>query len=222
LSLELFGWGTGSLVLLAFFFVTGGVRRVDIPMLLVLLGIPGLYSLYWFSGGPDFGARYWYLVIVPCVVFTVRGAQRLADRLAANVSQPDAARRGVGLSVLALCTIALLTFFPWRAVDKYYHYLGMRPDIRVLAEEHEFGRSLVLIRGERFPDYQSAASYNDLDLESDAPVYAWDRDDQTRRDVVNAFNDRPIWIVEGPTVTGAGFVVVDGPLRPEDVLSDGY
>jgi hypothetical protein len=217
-NLELFGWGAGSLLFLGFFFVSGGVRRFDLPVLAVLVSIPALYSLYWFSGGPDFGARYWYLIIVPCVVLSVRGVQRLADRLASGVSQPTVARRGVALSVLSFSVIALLTFFPWRAVDKYYHYLGMRPDIRVLAEEHDFGRSLVLVQGDQVPDYESAAAFNPLDLQSDVPIYAWDRDENTRREVLAAYSDRPVWIVAGPTITGAGYSIVDGPILPEEVV----
>jgi hypothetical protein len=112
---------------------------------------------------------------------------------------------------------ALATFFPWRAVDKYLHYRNMRPDVRRLAESHDFGRSLVLVRGRRHPDYASAAIYNPLDFRADAPIYAWDRNADVRRRVLEAYSDRPVWVIDGPTQTGSGFRIVRGPV-PAHVL----
>jgi hypothetical protein len=103
-------------------------------------------------------------------------------------------------------------------VNKYFRYRGMRPDIRTLAREHGFGRSLVIVSGRDVPDYASAATYNPLDLGADAPVYAWHRDAATDAALVTAFSDRLIWLVDGPTVTGHGFVVRAGPLPGGDVL----
>jgi hypothetical protein len=89
----------------------------------------------------------------------------------------------------------------------------MRPDVRVLAQDYHFGRSLVLVRGEQFPDYASAAVYNPLNLQANAPVYAWDRDRAVHDQVLQVYADRPVWIVEGPTITHAGFRVAAGPLK---------
>jgi hypothetical protein len=109
--------------------------------------------------------------------------------------------------------ITLTTFVPWRAADKYWHFRGMRPDAPRLAAEHRFGRSLVLVRGNRAPDYSSAAVYNPLDPRAaDGPVYAWDRDEATRLAAVQAFPDRPVWLLNGPTVTGRGYEIAEGPL----------
>ena len=47
-------------------------------MLAVIAVIVGLHCFYWFSGGPDFGARYWYLVLIPCIVLAVRGLDVLS------------------------------------------------------------------------------------------------------------------------------------------------
>jgi hypothetical protein len=88
----------------------------------------------------------------------------------------------------------------------------MRPDVQVLAGTEGFGRGLVLVRGRRFPDYASAAAYNPPDPGADAPLYAWDRDPAARRAVVEAFPDRPVWVVEGPSLTGGGYRVIGGPL----------
>jgi hypothetical protein len=110
-------------------------------------------------------------------------------------------------------------YIPWRAIDKYHHFWGMRPDIRTLQTDHAFGRSLVLVRGDSHPDYTSAAIYNPLDLDASAPIYAWDRDPSVRQAVLAAFADRPVWVVEGPTLTQQGYRVIAGPVPAADVLA---
>jgi len=207
-NVELFGWGAGSLLFILVFLVGGKPRRADWAMVGVIGAVVFVHSFYWFSGGPDFGARYWYLIIVPCVLLTARGIQMLDERL--EVGRPE---RAYAATLLAgvLCLVSVGTFIPWRAVDKYPHYRGMRPDIRVLAERHDFGRSLVLVRGDRHPDYASAAVFNPLDLRADVPIYAWDRDPDVRARVIDAYSDRPVWIVDGPCITGRGYEVASGP-----------
>lgn len=206
LNVELFGWVTGSLVLGAGYLACARLDRRDAGLVAAGLVVIGVYSLYWFAGGPDFGPRYWSLILFPCVALTARGALRLAER-----AGPRA-----WIGVAALTASALIVFVPWRAVDKYRDYRGMRPDVRRLAEERGFGRSLVLVRGERHPDYASAAAYLPVDRDADAPVYAWDRNPTIRRRLLEAFGDRPVWIVDGPTVTGDGYRVEAGPLSAEE------
>jgi 4-amino-4-deoxy-L-arabinose transferase-like glycosyltransferase len=207
INVELLGWSVGSLLVIALFLVgRARLTRSDGVMLAVILTIVALHSLYWFSGGPDFGARYWYLVIVPCIVLAARGVQWLA-----RGGEPSR----VHLAVLALCLVAVVTFLPWRAIDKYHHYRGMRPEVRELARRNDFGRSLVLVRGENHPDYASAAFYNPLRWDADAPIYAWNRSPDVARRVLDAYPDRTVWIVDGPSVTGAGYRVVAGPVDPD-------
>lgn len=205
LNFELFGWSTGSLLLVFLFLLWRRPDRRDGIMIALILAVVASYSAYWFSGGPDFGARYWFLVIVPCAVLTVRGAQALAERLGPHGFP------AVVTGMLILSLSAFVNVFPWRAIDKYHHYRGMRPDLRELDRRYEFGPSLVLIRGNRHPDYASAFPYNPLDLHASRPVFAWDRSPEVRARLLAAYPERPVWIVEGPTVTGDGFRVVERP-----------
>ena len=213
-QVELFGWSTGSLLLVYAFVLVGGLARAD----RLMLGVIGLtfiaYFFNYFSGGPDFGARYWFLMIVPGTALTARGALTLGERL------PDAVRGTPRIlaAVAWLVAAASLTFVPWRSVNKYYRYGGMRPDVRSLAENHRFGNGLVIVSGPEVPDYASAATYNPLDLGADAPVYAWHRDPATDGALVAAFPNRSIWLVDGPTVTGQGYVVRAGPLARSEAL----
>jgi len=220
INIELFGWSTGSLIMVALLLFSGAMRRSDYLMLAVVAAIFATYSLYWFSGGPDFGARYWYLMIVPCVALTVRGIQFLKRMFEAAPTGSSDKGTWVIVAVLSLCMLTLVNYFPWRAIDKYHHYLRMRPDIRYLAKEYGFGRSLVLIRGNSHPDYASAWIYNPLDLRADAPVYAWDRNPEVRAEVLKAYPDRPVWLVNGPSITHRGFKVVGGPLSAHELIAE--
>lgn len=221
INVELFGWISGSLLLVMLLIFSGTLRRPDYSMLAVLAAVCGALSFYWFSGGPDFGARYWYLMAIPLVALSVRGIEFLESALQrGSAGSAKRSPRAIA-AVLALSALALVNFFPWRAVDKYYHYLGMRPDIRYLAQEHRFGKSLVLIRGAVHPDYQSAWVYNPLDPQADAPIYAWDKNPQVRAQVLQAYADRPVWIVNGPSVTRAGYQILAGPLSARELAAQG-
>ncbi len=223
INIELFGWCTGSLVLIAIMLFSRKMRRNDYLMLAVLGLVIGIYTFNYFGGGPDFGARYWYIVIVPCVVLTIRGIQHLSSLLDSESSDGASNGTRVMVGVLILCILSLLNFLPWRAIDKYHHYRGMRPDIRHLAKEHNFGKSLVLIRGELMrdninQDYPSAAIYNPIDLNSESPVYVSYGSQEISAQLLDAYTDRKIWIVNGPTITGNGYKVIDGPITARGLL----
>lgn len=208
---ELFGWGVGSLVLVFLLLVAGRWSRTDRASLFLIATIVGLNSLYWFSGGPDFGARYWYLVLVPCIWLTLSGARRVEAWL--REAGDEQARARMTLGLLALTAIGFATAFPWRAIDKYHHYRGMRPDVRELAREHAFGDALVIVQGERHPDAASALCYNALDPDAPGTLYAWDFDPAERHRTIERYaQGRPVWFVAGPSVTGRGYEVVAGPL----------
>lgn len=210
-NVDLLGWATGSLVVLAALVVGLRKRREDWWMIAVGVVVVGLHSLYYFSGGPDLGARYWYLLSVPAVILTARGLEELACLPGIGA---DGSRRVAGAG-LALVLGAVLVFLPWRAVDKYYHYRGMRPDLRTLVHDPRFADALVLVQGNRHTDWASAVVYDPLDLAGAEPVFAWDRSAEVRQEVLRAFPDRSVWLVAGPSVTGGRYRVIEGPLTPD-------
>jgi len=207
---ELFGWSSGSLVLVFLLLLAGKPYRKDRAMLGFIAAIVIANSFYWYAGGPDFGARYWYLIIVPLIVLTVSGLRVLEHR----IREPARVRA----AVLAVTAFALLAFVPWRAMDKYSGFRGMNAGIRRLAARTHFGRSLVLVHGRRHPEFASAAVYNPLDLEADAPIYAWDRDPATRRALIEHYRDRTIWLVGADPESGRWFVS-RGPGTADDASS---
>jgi 4-amino-4-deoxy-L-arabinose transferase-like glycosyltransferase len=216
INVELLGWATGSLLVLLLWLATRRVTRADRLMVVSIATIAAIHSFYYFSGGPDFGARYWFLVIVPCLALAARGIEEL-ERGAESVSPGDG-RRVLG-ATMALVAGSLLVFVPWRATDKYHHYRGMRPDIRELSARYPWAGGIVLIRGNRHPDFASAVVYNPVDLGRELPIYAWDRGGDVRRRLVAAYPGRRFWIVNGPTLTGRGYQVAAGPLTSQGLLA---
>ncbi len=212
LQTDLFGWGLGSLLIATIFLVSGSIRKRDAWACCSIAAIAGVYGLFWYHGGPDFGARYWFLTIIPLIALTVRGIEWLGDSDSHTNLKMRLVDTRLMLAVLSLCLITLICYIPWRASDKYYHYLGMEPGIRRLSDEYHFGRSLVLVRGSEHPDYQSAWTFNPVNFEGDVPIYAFDRDPSVRSRLLQAYRDRKIWVVDGPSVTGDGYRVAAGPL----------
>jgi len=222
-NVELNGWICGSVLFLALAVFGGRMVRSDRLMLAVIALIVGVHVFYWYSGGPDFGARYWYLIFVPCIALVVAAGRTIAVKLAESSVADGGVRVVAGFAAMMIA--ALFVYIPWRGVDRYHHFRNMRPDVRDLAAENHFGRSLVLIRGSsRSDDYAAAFCYNPIDYESDATIYAWDRADRpdVRKAVVKHYADRPVWIIEGNSLTGGSFRVAAGPLTAEQVLSESW
>ncbi len=213
-NVELLGWATGSLVVLVLFVLGGGLRRSDRLMVAVILGVVAIHACYWSAGGPDFGARYWFLVIVPCLALTARGLERWE----AGADAADGGPRGgaVLAAAAALGLGALLLFVPWRAADKYRDYRNSRPGVARLVRDARFERGLVLVRTLRNVDYAAAIVYGALDSTAATPLVAWDRTAAARDSVLRTWPDRRVWFVDGPSVTGDGYRVVAGPLTADE------
>ena len=187
-------------------------------MIAVILLNAAAYFFYYFSGGSDFGARYWYFMIIPLVVLTIRGIQNLSTPADNRIKQPTESTRLL-IGVLLLSMIALINFYPWRAIDKYHRYLQMRPDVRTIANQDQFAGGLVLIQGNAFPDFASAAAYNPIDFREGSVIFAWDGDRERRKLLAEAYPDRQVWVFAGPSLTGSGYHLVEGPF-PAKLLVD--
>ena len=216
---DLFGWAAGSLLFVWLTLALGRWRSGDAVLLTLPAAFLAGYSTYWFSGGPDLGARYWYPLIVPLAALTARGAQMVATTLGPRSAGRHTGMR-VGVFILAAGISAAVTFIPWRAVTKHHGYRGIDGDLRDLSAARAFGRALVFVHSDDPADYQSAFNLNPGTLESDAlTVYARDVDGASRRAVVAHFPDRPVWVVarEKDGDVRLPWKVIEGPLPPGTV-----
>ena len=220
-QVELFGWCVGSLLIVYAFVLRGRLHRSDKLMLAVVALTWLAYFFNYFAGGPDFGARYWFLMIVPLVALTARGTLTFGAAADNNVDDTTSSSLTQTRWLLALALSLLagtFVFMPWRIVDKYWHYRGMRPDIVQRAAQANFGDGLVMITGREYPDYASTATFNSLDLNDRVPVYVARINPSTDSAAIAAFPDRAVWLVDGPTISGSEYVVRAGPLSKSDAL----
>ncbi len=128
INVELLGWSTGSLVVIFLWIFSGRLGRKDWAAVAAIAAVVAALSLYWFSGGPDFGARYWFLAIVPLTVLVARGLGWLSRMTGGRA----------WLAAAVCCALSLAIYIPWRATDKYFHYRNMRADVRTLAKTARF------------------------------------------------------------------------------------
>jgi hypothetical protein len=216
-NFDAFGWMCGSLSLVFLLgmqwpskhqAVDATVQSADRLMWGLLLGMIVGFNLYWFSGGADFGARYWYVVILPSAVLTLRAAQGVSRRMQESTFPPGAPMR-VWAFVAVASAVGILTHVPWRGLDKYWHYRGTSGAIRQLAARHKFGRSLVIINGLPWPEYACASYLNPAELSPsyDGPIYALPANTEALEQLLVAFPDRPLHILHAAPETPGAFQI---------------
>jgi hypothetical protein len=217
-NVDLFGWGIGSLFFVLLYLFLGKPNGSDVILIVLITSIVVAYSLFWFSGGPDFGARYWFVLIFPLVILTAKGINRLLERLRNHSSQNRFESGRIYAALIALCLVTVTIYLPWRAFDKYHHYLNMSPEVKQLSESNKWMNALVFILGNSHPDYASAWIFNPLQPDDQVPVYASAEDSNLTSDVLHAYPDRQVWVIAGPTVTKSGYKIIGGPFTNAEAV----
>ncbi len=214
IQFELFGWACGSLVFAATFLVSGRYEKADFVAVAVVGAIVVGHAFYWAQGGPDFGARYWYLLSFPLVLLSVRGMALACARWSTRGVLESAVVPRVAAVVVLASLSAVLTMIPWRAVGKYHGYRGIRSTVRDLAAAEGIADALVFVRSSRKSDYQMAFSENPVPLDGRGNVYARDLGPAKRAAVIQAFPNRPIWVIGPANLEQPTLAILDGPLPP--------
>ena len=98
-NFETHGWAVGSLALVLVHLLAGRWTATDRRLGALAVAVVAAYSCYWFAGGPDFGARYWFLVLFPCLWWTARGAATLAEVAPGKSSTTHATSRDAWTAV---------------------------------------------------------------------------------------------------------------------------
>lgn len=194
LDSEVFGWAFGSLLFVWLAVLAGRWGRTERALGLFALAVIASSWLYWFNGGPDFGARYWYLAFVPLVVWTLRGMK------CASAACEHPAR--VGVLVATAGAAAVLVWLPWRALDKYRDYRGVRPSLVAAAPLEQLDNALVLVAGRRHPEFAQAALLNRFEDPRSTVSFAWLRDESTVDALIAAYPARSVYCLRGSELSG--------------------
>ena len=193
-NVELFGWLAGSLLVGLIALFLWRWREADL-MFLVLAGSVALgHSVYWFSGGPDLGARYWYTALVPLLLLTVRGIQVLAS--GGDGAYDRARYRRVCAATAAAVLCACVTFVPWRAWDKYYRYRDIGLEGSLMVTNDAAPGSTVLMRTDRSSDFEAVFNMNPVDFRSEQTVVARDAGSDTLAALRAVYPERSIYLIE--------------------------
>jgi hypothetical protein len=214
LNFELFGWPFGSLVLACLAVQRGGIRRQDALIVGIVLSVIIGHSFYWAPGGPDFGPRYWYLIIVPLAALTVRGAERAVVRLSASRHGGFGAAGGILAVIFAASLSSWMTLVPWRATVKYDRYRGISGDFGRIAKRHGIEGALVFVRSPRRSDYQAAFVMNPRTLDGSGNIFVRDIGGSHTMALLQRFPTRPIWLVGRESEADETLDVIAGPLPP--------
>ena len=215
-NFDLFGWGFGSLLFFGAALLIGRFTRADRLLLGIGFAVVAGQSFYWFGGGPDYGARYWYQILIPFIVLTVRGIEELQKRWIEHGGTRVNAQRMALFAVLA-SAVAVVTILPWRMDGKYHNFRNVNPTMRALAQRYRFGKALVFVAGV----YPSAFVFNPRTLEAPEPIYVRNRGLEANETMRKQFPDRKAWYVEWAPgkeqyMVAAGPIpaIADGQARP--------
>jgi hypothetical protein len=207
MNFELFGWVSGSLALALLALQPSALQRRDALLLGIVLSVVVGHAFYWAPGGPDLGARYWYLLILPGVVLTARGADLISRRLDLHAAR-------VGAFVVLASISAMMTVLPWRIATKHFRYRDIGGEIRTLASQHGIRDGLVFVRSSRRSDYQQAFNLNPASLDQPGTIYVWDQGPEHRARVLRQFSRRSVWVIERTSEADPTLKLSAGPLAP--------
>ena len=216
LNLELFGWAGFSLIFALVFVLWGRWSRFAAAMAVIVVGTACLYALYWYAGGFYTGPRYWFLMLVPLLIFTALGIGTSIDLLTRLYpSQMVAQRLGVGVATLCFC--ALLVFESWLAFNKYPEINGYHDDYGTLAKQPQFKNSLIFIASDQENEFGSAIWLNDFGAGANGPIFAMDMGAESNREIASFYGDRQVYFVAGRSKDQTGVSVTRGPLTAGDL-----
>jgi hypothetical protein len=213
LNFELFGWAAGSLVLACIAMQPSAVGWRDSVMIGILVSVIGGHAFYWAPGGPDFGARYWYLTIVPLAVLTIRGADMVVRGLCARGRDPSATAGRV-VAFIAFASVAGLSIVvPWRSMTKYHRYRDIGRDFQVITQRRGINDALIFVHSPTRSDYQAAFNFNPLTLTEPGNIFVRDLGAEPAAAILKQFPSRPVWII-GRESEADMIDVISGPFPP--------
>lgn len=222
---ELFGWPIGSWapIVLYLLWRRDVWAREDALFLTIIIVVMLGQACYWYAGA-DYGARYWYQLLIPCCVLAAKALTRaLPDRTVESpAAQTPALTPALTLApaALVLSLIAVVIFVPWRGATKYVGYRGMSGSVARLVRECPMTHGLVFVHNAAantpFGVYSAAAILNDPGFRGDAPIFARETSAEVTQAARAAFPARPVWLIDVPRDPRDTARVLDMPASAPD------
>jgi 4-amino-4-deoxy-L-arabinose transferase-like glycosyltransferase len=212
INFDLFGWTMGSLSFLFAQLVWGRWTRSEIYMAILLAATITTFSLFWFSGGYYFGARYWFLGLLPIIALSVSGVSAVARKLT-SINKDTLATQRLGAVLFYLCVFSVISFLTWRgvALSDDPRKSNFPTDFRELLSDNDLNGSLVFVKA-RKNDLGSAFLLNSPDLSGPDAIFAQDLGAESNRKIAEAFPDRPIYFVASRQPNGKKAYIIKGPV----------
>lgn len=220
---SLLGWGGASLVFSLIYFIWGKWTKYTVFLAVICVVNLLLYSVYWYYGGYFIGARYWFLMLLPLIVFTTLGIRIAADKAASLLPAAHADMRlGAGLSFLGL--VSVLVFVSWVAINRYPGSNNYHDEYKTLASKPDFQNALVFINlpieGGSEAEYGSAFWLNDFGPDATTPLFARNLGPLNALEVASNWPDRVIYFVDGRENKADHIQIVRGPVSLDDLLGE--
>jgi hypothetical protein len=165
------------------------------------------YALYWFNGGFYIGPRYWFMTLFPAVFLSARGLQTAGEILGrAGVAH---GRETVESLVLLLALIAMISFLPWRAAERYWGFRGAHSGYRELAATGAFDNALVFVRTNSTADFGNAFALNSPNLSG--PIFLRDQGPAVNAQIIARYPGRPVKMISAEPGPGGRRVFESSP-----------
>lgn len=218
---SLFGWGSFSLLLPLIYFFWGRWTRFTIGLALISIVTMIAYSLYWFYGGYFMGARYWFLTLIPLIVFSVLGLKTCVEGL--NRLWPGQAWRSrLGLSLAHLAIVSTLVYFSWVAINRYPEHRDFHADYKKIAIDQTFENALVFITIQDdvndSSEYGSAYWLNDFHPDATTPIFARNLGKESVLNISKHWPEKSIFFVQSRSAADQHVTVTLGPVHHNDLL----
>lgn len=214
------GWGGASILFMLIYFVWGQWTRFTAFLAVICLANFALYSLYWYYGGFYIGARYWFLMLVPFVVFTALGLRTAARKAAEILPKADVEMR-LGTAIAFLCAVSIFVFASWIGVNRFPEANDYHDDYKKLATDAAFENALVFINLPEdtieAAEYGSAFWLNDFNPGATTPLFARNLGPDKVLEIARHWPDRTVYFVDGRSNTVDKVTIVDGPLALTDL-----
>ena len=216
LNAELLGWAGASVFFAAAFLFWGRWSALTGAMAVIIVVTLILYSAYWYVGGFYAGPRYWFLMLVPMLIFSALGIRVFAERLeTALPGQLATARLGAVIVILGLCSVAL--YQNWLSFNKYPGINGYHADYQDLSRRSDLQNALIFVTLEKDSEFGSAFWLNDFAPGATTPLFARDVGAERNLAIAQSFPDRAIWFVEGRSKSNQVVAITAGPISLDEM-----